>query len=452
MGGSYLILFWLCSLRDSHYVYQLLGLFAWFGRIALPAAIETLRRKLSPTDKGALISALLNRGKDFVWFGGPTSQWTIIPLGIEPAEWSSFIIKKISEGTPGPSPVPFISGYVGVFPYEQFSPFSDGPKPILMRAKGALLCNNRTGDCMVTAASPIEYQQILKLAEDLLDYPAQNAQIQYEALDLVPDCSDESYEDMVTEALKDIQAGRYYQINLLRYFRCSGATKASIADLIASRGGPFACWIMQGDSEVISFSPEHFVEISGATGSRTISTSPIKGTSPRFKDQSLDEKSAQELLSSKKNLAELHMIIDLMRNDLNRICQPGSVKVRDANKLVSFINVHHLVGSVTGRLRDNLSTFDFLTALCPGGSITGAPKIEVMNAIRQYEGRPRGFFMGHAFMLDENGTFNSSILIRTLQKTAGKDYEFSAGSGIVIHSDPKSERLEIDAKCNVLKR
>jgi para-aminobenzoate synthetase component 1 len=146
------------------------------------------------------------------------------------------------------------------------------------------------------------------------------------------------------------------------------------------------------------------------------------------------------------------MIIDLMRNDLNRICVPGTVKVKDANRLVSFINVHHLVGAVTGQLRDGLKIQDFLTALCPGGSITGAPKIEVIRAIREFEGRPRGFFMGHAFMLDESGTFNSSILIRTLQKVAGKDYEFSAGSGIVIHSDPKSERFEIDAKCNVLKR
>ncbi len=208
---------------------------------------------------------------------------------------------------------------------------------------------------------------------------------------------------MVTEALKDIRAGRYYQINLLRYFRCRGTSKASIADLIATRGGPYACWIMQGESEIISFSPEHFVEVSGATSSRAISTSPIKGTSPRFNDQAMDEKSAQDLLTSKKNLAELHMIIDLMRNDLNRICQSGSVQVRDSNKLVSFVNVHHLVGSVTGRLRETLSIADFLTALCPGGSITGAPKIEVMNAIRQYEGRTRGFFMGHAFMLDDNG-------------------------------------------------
>jgi para-aminobenzoate synthetase component 1 len=157
-------------------------------------------------------------------------------------------------------------------------------------------------------------------------------------------------------------------------------------------------------------------------------------------------------MTSKKNLAELHMIIDLMRNDLNRICIPGTVEVKDANRLVSFVNVHHLVGSVIGQLREGLTVKDLLTALCPGGSITGAPKIEVMLAIREYEQRPRGYFMGHAFMLDDTGTFNSSILIRTLQKQSGKDYEFSAGSGIVIHSDPKSERLEIDAKCKVLKR
>ncbi len=419
----------------------------------LTAVIETLQQKLNEASHRSLLSALLSQNKDFVWFGGPTSRWTIVPLGLEDATWSEFSAKKISPSySSGSSAIPFSSGYIGVIPYEEFSPFDDGPAPLLMQARGALLCNNETGACSITARSRSEIQDIKKLAGELLNRKNDDSADQKEQITLTPKSSDDQYELMVQKALSDIGSGRYYQINLLRYFLCGGITRKGAADLLLSRGGPYACWVSQGDTEVISFSPEHFVEIVGSSSKRLVSTSPIKGTSPRYQDPTLDQKSANDLMTSKKNLAELHMIIDLMRNDLNRICIPGTVEVKDANRLVSFVNVHHLVGSVIGQLREGLTVKDLLTALCPGGSITGAPKIEVMLAIREYEQRPRGYFMGHAFMLDDTGTFNSSILIRTLQKQSGKDYEFSAGSGIVIHSDPKSERLEIDAKCKVLKR
>ena len=144
------------------------------------------------------------------------------------------------------------------------------------------------------------------------------------------------------------------------------------------------------------------------------------------------------------------MIVDLMRNDLARIARRGTVSVPVPGRLVSAPTIHHLEAVVTARLAPGLTLGAFLAAVCPGGSITGAPKREVMTAIRAAEGRPRGYFMGHAFYLDDGGAFDSSILIRTLVKDGRNAYAFAAGSGIVTRSDPHRELAEIDAKCRVV--
>jgi para-aminobenzoate synthetase component 1 len=190
---------------------------------------------------------------------------------------------------------------------------------------------------------------------------------------------------------------------------------------------------------------------SGSESKATIETRPIKGTAARFEGQpEADAKAAADLLKSAKDRAELAIIVDLMRNDLYRVGQPGSVSVRSAGELLSVHGVHHLEANVQAQLRLPQSLGDMLAHICPGGSITGAPKREVMSAIRAYEGRARGYFMGHAFYLDDHGSFDSSLLIRTLVGSGDGHYEYAAGSGIVIGSDPESERLEIAAKCQVI--
>jgi anthranilate/para-aminobenzoate synthase component I len=158
------------------------------------------------------------------------------------------------------------------------------------------------------------------------------------------------------------------------------------------------------------------------------------------------------LLSSEKDQAELHMIVDLMRNDLLKICEPGSVLVKDKGSLHSFTTVHHLIARITGLLREPQSFGSILAVLCPGGSITGTPKIEVMRAIYDYESRPRDYFMGNIFCWDlKSQYFDSSILIRTVQKRVGIDhYEFAAGSGLVIGSELLAEMEEISAKARVV--
>jgi para-aminobenzoate synthetase component 1 len=145
------------------------------------------------------------------------------------------------------------------------------------------------------------------------------------------------------------------------------------------------------------------------------------------------------------------MIVDLMRNDFFRICGSGNVSVKDPGTVYSFSNVHHLIAALTGRLHKELSLRDCLEKLCPGGSITGAPKKEVMLAISELEKRSRGYFMGNILLFDyKQQKLDSSILIRTVHVKESEDMEFAVGSGIVIASEAESEFSELKAKMRVV--
>lgn len=413
--------------------------------------IETLKFLLKPQRATEILRALTQTQDSFVWFGGSGSTWTIIPIDFQQTGWADFSQSKISSSSGQVSSVPFTGGFVGIIPYETYTEFDDGPEPLVFRVKGSLVCDNRSGEVYVCASNPDDFPTVAKIASNILSGRSPEEHAQSQSIALISDTNTAQYESMIKQALEDIRDGRYYQINLLRYFQAAHVSNVNMAELINNRGGPFSCWFRHQRTEIISFSPEQFVEIRANGNQKFVSTSPIKGTSPRYSDPIADQISADELQRSSKNLAELHMIIDLMRNDLNKICLPGTTTVTERNKLLTFANVHHLAGTIKGRLKEGITVDEFFKALCPGGSITGAPKIEVIRAIREFEQRPRGYFMGHAFMQDTSGLFNSSVLIRTVCRSVRNKYEFSAGSGIVIHSDPTSERLEIDAKCNVLR-
>jgi para-aminobenzoate synthetase component 1 len=256
--------------------------------------------------------------------------------------------------------------------------------------------------------------------------------------------------------MSEIRAGDYYQLNLLRYFTLSQGTWNYLAPLFLKRCGPMGAWLRLPDMEVFSMSPERFVKVSWENGQLCAKAEPIKGTAPRHKDPVVDQKLAQDLLDSPKNCAELAMIIDLMRNDLHQVAISGSVqtpKGSQAMRLETYSNVHHLIGTIDARLKPGLPVGSLLEALCPAGSITGAPKKTVIQRIADYEKRPRGYFMGHVFWMDDVGQWDSSILIRTMlrQHTAPADeWEFAAGSGIVIKSDPQEECDEIYAKASIV--
>jgi para-aminobenzoate synthetase component 1 len=190
-----------------------------------------------------------------------------------------------------------------------------------------------------------------------------------------------------------------------------------------------------------SLSPETFVVSDG----KKIQTVPIKGTRPRYENPEQDRAAAAELLASEKDRAELLMIVDLERNDFGRICRTGSVSVTELATLRSYSNVHHLVAKVHGELRHPFEFSRSLAAIYPGGSITGAPKVASMRLLEQLEPLRREWFTGSLFWCGDDGSIDSSILIRTVQFTQDEAL-IGAGGGVVIDSEPEREWKESNHK------
>jgi para-aminobenzoate synthetase component 1 len=260
-----------------------------------------------------------------------------------------------------------------------------------------------------------------------------------------------TYESRVVQALELIRAGDIFQANLSQRFHA--ALPAALSPLAlyrrlrAAAPAPFAAYAaLGGDAWLLSASPERFLSLS-AEGD--VATCPIKGTRPRRADPARDAAEAAALLASAKDRAENLMIVDLMRNDLARVCRSGSVRVPRLCALESFATVHHLVSTVTGRLRPDRGPVDLLRAAFPGGSVTGAPKIRAMEIIHALEGVRRGPYCGALCWIGFDGAMDSSILIRGL--TIGRHgVTAQAGGGIVADSEPAAEYAESRLKAAAL--
>ncbi|HYF37710.1 MAG TPA: anthranilate synthase component I family protein [Prosthecobacter sp.] len=243
----------------------------------------------------------------------------------------------------------------------------------------------------------------------------------------------------VNRAQEYISAGDIYQVNLSVPWRASWPPGAPFLPLYqnlrkVSPAPHAACLNLQGTT-VLSASPELFLKISG----RTIATRPIKGTRPRFAaDPARDAASARELLASPKERAELLMITDLERNDLGQVCEFGSVAVPELWKVESFAQVYHLVSTVTGKLRPEISHAEAFRACFPGGSISGAPKRRALEIIEELEPHPRGHYTGAIGYFGFDGESQWNIAIRTAVQT-GSGISFHVGSGIVADSIPEHE-------------
>jgi para-aminobenzoate synthetase component I len=210
---------------------------------------------------------------------------------------------------------------------------------------------------------------------------------------------------------------------------------------------PFMSFMNFGDLQVLSGSPERFLQVTG----RHVETRPIKGTRPRASDATLDKQYALELQNSSKDRAENLMIVDLLRNDISKNCEIGSVKADTLFQLQSFANVHHLVSFVTGKLRTDKMALDLLRGCFPGGSITGAPKLRAMQIIEELEGHRRGVYCGAIGYIGFDGNMDTNIAIRTAVCT-DDEISFYAGGGIVADSELEKEYAEtLDKASSMLK-
>lgn len=239
---------------------------------------------------------------------------------------------------------------------------------------------------------------------------------------------DAAYKADIARVVEYIYAGDIFQANLSRRFSATLPDDfdafAQYSHLRAINGAPYGAFLNFGDVKLASCSPERFLEVKG----RDVETRPIKGT----------HISAESLAQSEKDRAENIMIVDLLRNDLSKVCEDHSVEVEKLCAIESFEGLHHLVSTVRGRLRGDMSALDALRACFPGGSITGAPKIRAMQIIEELEPHRRGAYCGAIGYVGFDGSMDTSIAIRTLVHE-GSTVHLQTGGGITAQSDPQAE-------------
>jgi para-aminobenzoate synthetase component 1 len=253
--------------------------------------------------------------------------------------------------------------------------------------------------------------------------------------------SRDQYLAAVARVREYILAGDIFQANLSQRFEAPlrESPAALYQRLRRVNPAPFAAYLDLGGVQVLSASPERFLRVEGATGQ--VESRPIKGTRPRGTGPMHDLALGQALTESAKDRAENLMIVDLLRNDLSRVCRPGTVRAPELFALEHHPTVHHLVSTVVGQLREGMTAGDLLRAAFPGGSITGAPKVRAMEIIAELEPTRRGVYCGSIGYLGFDGSLDTSIVIRTYLIRPGAVF-FQAGGGIVADSDPAEEYQE----------
>ena len=360
-------------------------------------------------------------------------------------------------------PVPYRAGYLGWIAYDigrhvENLPDRHGPAPgvpdlVLAEFETLVVEDRRDRRLFMTGAcSPREGpSRLLARQVEFLDFAAaipEPARFPGPAAeDVRADVDRASHEDRVRRVLQYIRAGDIFQANVAQRFAARLRVPAieAYARLRAASPAPYGCWLDLGGPRVLSISPELFLR---RTGSR-VETRPIKGTRPRAADAVEDERLRQELAHCEKECAELAMIVDLLRNDLGRVAETGSVRVEEARALHRHPTVHHAVATVSARLGRAVHAADLIAATMPGGSISGAPKIRAMEILEEIEDGRRGPYCGAAGWFGFDGDLALNILIRTLVEQDGA-VSFHVGGGIVADSDPAREYEETLDKARAL--
>jgi para-aminobenzoate synthetase component 1 len=273
---------------------------------------------------------------------------------------------------------------------------------------------------------------------------------------LVPRWSRARYLEAARRARDYVHAGDVFQVNLSQGFDIDLAEGDApwpvFARLCTDSPAPHAAFLrLDADHVVMTNSPERFLDVRDGH----VEARPIKGTRRRAADPQADAALAAELSASAKDRAENLMIVDLMRNDLSRVCRAGSVSVPRLCELETYANVHHLVSVVEGELDAGRDVFDLLAASFPPGSITGAPKVRAMEIISELEGEPRGPYCGALGWIDGSAAMDLNVMIRTAalrRVDGGWRASLRSGGGIVADSDPQAEYEETLTKASALRR
>jgi len=357
----------------------------------------------------------------------------------------------LSERLPAPvaQTLPFVGGWAVFLSYEaaqEIEPLLRLPRSSLpwkafaLRVPCALIHERTTGKVFAVAESAAA-ASLDRLEADarsaVIDTPETPLRVEF-----VREEDPAAYLERVRRAKEYVRAGDIYQANLSRPWRVELTHEPDIGALYnrlcKANPAPFAALAQWRGTTILSSSPERLVRINDGH----IDTRPIAGTRPRKGD---DLTEMRELAAHPKERAEHIMLIDLERNDLGRVSQPGTVKVDELMTIESYTHVHHIVSNVSGELRSDVTPVGALKAVFPGGTITGVPKFRCMQIIAELEGVGRGAYTGSLGFLGRDGSMDMNILIRTLS-AQGRCIELRAGGGIVADSDPQRELEETRAK------
>ena len=364
------------------------------------------------------------------------------------------------DGSDGTDALPFRGGWALYLGYELAAriepvlrlPAFAGPLPVAaaLRCPAAVLRDRRDGRCLLVGEAGHE-ALLATIEADVARLPERPCGFAPPPVPLTLDEeAPDRFLDGVARVHQHLRAGDVFQVNLSRGWRARYTEPVDPARLYAAlraaNPAPFAGLFTLPGGSVASSSPERLLSIRG----RRIETRPIAGTRPRFPG---DDEAARiaELVGHPKERAEHIMLIDLERNDLGRVCEPGSVRVDELMTVESYAHVHHIVSNVSGTLREGVTAGQAIAAVFPGGTITGCPKLRCMQIIAALEGEGRGPYTGAMGYLDGNGDMDLNILIRTLW-TDGDRVAFRAGAGIVVDSVAERELAETRAKARGLLR
>lgn len=330
---------------------------------------------------------------------------------------------------------------------------SQRPQAMAVRCPAAILRDHDNQRIILVAeakANGNEYLDVMTRDIQAVIEKNNTASVRNQSPVPIVDTFQEEPEEQFLAAIARVKAyikeGDVFQVNLSR--RWSGTVMDNIAAadiyqcLRQHNPAPFAGLCVFQDWALISSSPERLVRIDTQ---RCIETRPIAGTHPRGDKKSDDQRLSQALLQHPKERAEHIMLIDMERNDLGRVCRPGSIEVNELMALESYSHVHHIVSNIRGALRDNVTPGEAIRAVFPGGTITGCPKIRCMEIIAELEQAERGPYTGSMGYLNRDGSLDLNILIRSLTLD-GNELNLRAGAGIVADSIPERELAETRAK------
>ncbi|TNF98328.1 MAG: aminodeoxychorismate synthase component I [Gammaproteobacteria bacterium] len=360
-------------------------------------------------------------------------------------------IQTVSE-----SKLPFTGGWFVFLGYELVQGIEPGlrlpdfplafPVAFATRCPAAVIVDHAAGTTiLISESESIEYLDTMQV--DISNLHTEKNHLSLNVDTIVEDEPDE-YLTGVKRIINYIRDGDVFQVNLSRAWKTmlEEDLPASVVYqcLRQSNPSPFACLVHHEQGDIISSSPERLV----TSREGQVETRPIAGTRKRTGDDE-DIQLMDELRTDHKERAEHVMLIDLERNDLGRICRPGSIEVNEMMILESYAHVHHIVSNVRGILRDDVSPVDIIRAVFPGGTITGCPKVRCMEIIAELEKQGRGPYTGSVGYVNRDGSMDLNILIRTIFKKGCTLY-FRTGAGIVADSDPSKELAETRHKAKGL--